>query len=67
MLILKPIIRNWSFYYKNINEVANKPSEIVLTSNPGMGFTKEYLKNFQVIKGILPEGFKLIRESILEE
>jgi hypothetical protein len=61
MLILKPIIRNWSFYYKNISEVANKPAEIVLTSDPSMGFTKEYLKNLKVVKGTLPEGFKLIR------
>ena len=26
MLILKPIIRNWSFHYRKINSVANKPA-----------------------------------------
>ncbi len=61
MLVLKPIIRNWSFYYKNINEVANKPVEIVLTSNPNIGFSKEYLKNLKILRGTMPEGFKLIR------
>ena len=54
MLILKPIIRNWSFHYRSINSVRNKPCEIILTSNPNLSFTKQHLRNFRVIKGVLP-------------
>lgn len=38
MYILKPIIRNWSFYYRKINKVASKPTEIILTSNQSLSF-----------------------------
>ncbi len=44
MYILKPIIRNWAFYYKKINSVSNKPAEIILTSNPDMTFSNKQIK-----------------------
>lgn len=40
MYILKPIIRKWSFYYRTINKVASKPTEIILTSDPHLCFQK---------------------------
>lgn len=38
MYFLRPIIRNWSFYYRTINKVASKPTEIILTSNQNLSF-----------------------------